>query len=386
MVIFVTDEGRFWNHENPVLEQYAQCVVVVCLNGKPVTDKFKCIVCHPDSTVRLGMTDYGIQSRKYKALEAVRDELRSTYSYRDNVVFLTDSEPESLYPYLVLKENAKYSKMHLWCVSPWRFEPNRKAAFWELLHDISKVHSLHYVDSNELLEELDRKTKILEAISICREWLNSMLPSALYEIETMLRLDKRYYYDRKVKRYIETKHSYEEILKIKPLKKKDIDNFSPAQESRMLGFIKKPGYPASDQGVKSVVEQLCPRIDGKKICEELKLMRKAVAEANGIKYKTVNCPSVGPCAGTCQQCDKELKYLQEKLKKIKKEDRIYPQFTVESNDIPSSLYVGEKSVLADDIPAQRDTVPPTMGFLMPKVLQKKLDIPDFLRKEPNKDE
>lgn len=41
MVIFVTDEGRYWNHENPVLEKYADCVVVVCLNGKKVTDKYR---------------------------------------------------------------------------------------------------------------------------------------------------------------------------------------------------------------------------------------------------------------------------------------------------------------------------------------------------------
>ncbi len=95
MVIFVTDEGRFWNHENPVLEQYARCVAVVCLNGKPVTDKYKCIVCQPDSTMGLGMADYSIQSRKYKALEAVRDELRSTYSDHDNVVF-RDYEKKSV--------------------------------------------------------------------------------------------------------------------------------------------------------------------------------------------------------------------------------------------------------------------------------------------------
>lgn len=44
MRIFVTDEGRCWNHENPILEKYAECVVVVCLNGKKVTDKYKCII------------------------------------------------------------------------------------------------------------------------------------------------------------------------------------------------------------------------------------------------------------------------------------------------------------------------------------------------------
>ena len=397
MVIFVTDEGRFWNHKNPVLERYARCVVVVCLNGKPVTDKYKCIVCQPDSTVGLGMTDYSIQSSKYKALEAVREELRSTYSYHDNLVFLTDAEPESLYPYLVLKEGGKHNKMHLWCMSPWSLEPrNRKAAFRELLHDISKVHSLHYVDGNELLEELDRRITMAEAISVCREWLNSMLPGALYEIETMLRWNKRYYYDRKLKRYIETKCSYEEILKMEPLTKKDVDNFSPAQKFRRLGFMVKQNHSDSAPSVKSVVEQLHPRVDGKKICDKLKRMRKAIADANGIEYETVNCPSVGSCAGTCQQCDMELKYLQEKLEEIKEEDRVYPQFNVERSDASISLYVGEKSVLFGDISTQRNTETVMMGVLKPDFQQKELKIPDFLqkapkipdflRKEPNQDE
>jgi len=43
MVIFVTDEGRYWNHKNPILEKYVDCVVVVCLNGEKVTDKYRCV-------------------------------------------------------------------------------------------------------------------------------------------------------------------------------------------------------------------------------------------------------------------------------------------------------------------------------------------------------
>jgi len=44
MLIFVSDEGGFWNHKNPILEKYADCVIVICLNGEAVTDKYKCIV------------------------------------------------------------------------------------------------------------------------------------------------------------------------------------------------------------------------------------------------------------------------------------------------------------------------------------------------------
>lgn len=72
------------------------------------------------------------------------------------------------------------------------------------------------------------------------------------------------------------------------------------------------------------VERLNPRVDGKKICEQLKQMRIAVAKANNISYTPVNCQSNGPCAGTCEQCDRELRYLKEQLDKLPKELRIFP--------------------------------------------------------------
>lgn len=386
MVIFVTDEGRIWNHENPVLEQYAECVIVVCLSGKQVTDKYKCIVCPSDLTVGLGMTDYSIQGRKYKALESVRGELRSTHSDHDNVVFLTDAEPQSLYPYLVLKDAEKYNRMHLWCMPPWRFEAKRRNdSFRELLHDIDKIQSLHYIDSNEFLKGLDRGTTLAEAVSVCRDWLNSMLPGALYEIETKFQKEERYFYDIRARRYITVQSPCEEIRKWRPLPEKDVENFSPVQKSSLLGRFEMPQYLDSDKKAKFVAEQLHPRVDGKKICDQLRLMRKAIADANGIEFKTVNCPSVGPCAGTCQQCDMELKYLQQKLEEMKEEDRIYPQFIVEEDKGPVSLCTEERSASAADFQAQCNTDIPMLG--VPAFSNSsQLEIPAFLQKEPDRNE
>lgn len=44
MYIVVTDCGHFWNHENPILKKYKESVIVVCLNGKKVTDEYRCFV------------------------------------------------------------------------------------------------------------------------------------------------------------------------------------------------------------------------------------------------------------------------------------------------------------------------------------------------------
>lgn len=76
-------------------------------------------------------------------------------------MFLTDQEPQSLYPYLVLKDDELYNYMHLWCISPWAFESrNRRNAFYELLQDINKLKTIHYVDANEYLNSIDRRTSL----------------------------------------------------------------------------------------------------------------------------------------------------------------------------------------------------------------------------------
>ena len=53
---------------------------------------------------------------------------------------------------------------------------------------------------------------------------------------------------------------------------------------------------------------------GKEKCELLRLIRKQIAEANGIAYRSVECSYDGPCSGTCPKCDVEIRYLETQLK------------------------------------------------------------------------
>lgn len=376
MIIFVTDEGRYWNHENPILERYSDCVVVVCLNGEQVTDKYRCVV-SPYKHVGLGMTDYSVLSNKFQALQSIRKELRRTYSYHDDLVFLSDAEPQSLYPYLVLKDDEKYNRMHLWCMASWEFEGKyRIQAFSELICDIDKLTSIHYVDANEYLKLIDNRVTLSEMIENCREWLNSMLPGALYEIDTKLRWGKRYYYDLRVKRYISTDDSYSKILKVKPLNQTDIDNYTPTQMISTLGLLCIPSYPDSDDDTKAIVEQLHPRIDGKQVCEKLKRMRKQLAEENDIKLEIVDCPSTGPCAGTCQRCDMEIRYLQEQLMKKKETERIYSYTELKTKRKGKTIQLNRKTrtdvLMGVPIPLESEANV-TTELVIPEFLKKRVD-------------
>ncbi len=328
MKIFVTDVGRYWNHETPILERYADCVVVVCLNGKKVTDKYECFI-SPYTPVGLGMDDYGILSARFKALKSVEQELRNTYSFHGDLVFLADNEPQSLYPYLVLKDNEKFNSMHLWCMSPYKMETTKsKKEYFEMLHDLSKLQSLLYVDSNILLEKLDKDAKLPDLNSKCEAMFAELLPQVLYEIDKKLCYDHRYYFDLGVKRYIETDVAFDKMLEAKPLEEKEIENHHPYLMHCTLGIAFPSCFPGEDEETKTEVCQVIPRIDGKEVCEKLKTMRKALADANGIPYEVVECPSTGPCAGTCMQCDKELRELQNALIKIPEGKRVYPKFDI----------------------------------------------------------
>lgn len=52
---------------------------------------------------------------------------------------------------------------------------------------------------------------------------------------------------------------------------------------------------------------------GRVVCNELKAIRKKIAEVNDIEYTPNECTHQGECAGTCPACEAELKYLEKQL-------------------------------------------------------------------------
>ena len=59
-------------------------------------------------------------------------------------------------------------------------------------------------------------------------------------------------------------------------------------------------------------------MNGKEKCEQLKEIRKRIADANGIPYKTKSCTHEDDCLGTCPACEAEVNYLERELEKKRK--------------------------------------------------------------------
>ena len=93
---------------------------------------------------------------------------------------------------------------------------------------------------------------------------------------------------------------------------------APRWEEESGGTVTKP-IPS-----KPLVSEPVIRPDGKELCKYLRSVRMEIAKANGIEYKTEECPYLGPCAGTCEKCDEEIMYLNNALAKVPESKRVYP--------------------------------------------------------------
>ena len=332
MKIIVTDSGLCWNHNHPALKLYAKDVIVICLNGEKVTDEYACIVSPYKHEAHLGLAEISILGEKFKSLKAVEEDLLDCIEEEEDCLFLTDQEPDSLFPYLLVSEGEYSScRLHLWAMSPLTAFPKRKkAVFYEALYDLKKPSSLLLFNTDAYLRVISSSVGTSlsgkDFFDRCSNKMGEFLPKVISEIENSLKEKDRAFFDFGTNRYIEIHDSYDQILKVSGLKEEDF--IMPDFIDDTMGFLRAVEYPDKDSETKDLVEKLYPRINGTKICKKLKEMRIALAEANGLFYEPANCPADGPCAGTCPKCDEEICNLLVQLLQIPEEKRIYPFFEI----------------------------------------------------------
>ena len=319
MRLVVTDTGFVWNQNNPFLEKYKDIVLVVCLGGKAVTDKYKCFVSpFTDDDVVIGTEKYGIEDKKLQKLTSVGEELDAELGYHDDIVFLTDNQPSSLYPFYVVKELNYYNRLHLVAMPPWKFEHRpREKAYRELLSDLSKLNSILYYDSGKVLEKVERCKTIEMLYEYITNELGKMMPCFLNGIYTMH--SNPCFFDFAAMKYVPLEDGFD---KFKLFKKDMIENHVDSTMGLPLVFSR----PVNNKYTKKKFEELSARLDGKKVCNVLREQRIKLAEANHISFKSAECGSIGPCAGTCERCDMESEYLRKQMQNIPEEKRVYPQF------------------------------------------------------------
>ena len=98
---------------------------------------------------------------------------------------------------------------------------------------------------------------------------------------------------------------------------------------------------------------------GKRICAELKQIRRTIAEENGIPFEIPECTYQGECRGTCPRCESEVRYLERELMQRIKMGRVATVAGVAvslagltacgGGEIPPYVLPGEMAVPADSI-------------------------------------
>ena len=322
MKIVITDSGILWHYGNPILKKYKDLVLMVCLYGSKVTDEYECFIC-PRKSVGLGMS-MGVGSRVYNDLEDVADELYDMLQYEDDIIFLTDGNPDSLYPYHIIKNRRHHMNIHLWASPPWSIEGKaRMKTHKEMLSDLSGVKSICYIDTQEYLKN-DYKNfgNLLEDV---QNYFEEIFPIV---IDGISKVENESYFDLASKTYIPLgKISGEEAI----LKSTEYlsDNDEYTDNTYLIeGMVDIPEYQRSDKSKKDIIYRQVARIDGKKICNTLREYRFKLAQMNSIEFNSEECSYVGACAGTCEKCDEEAKYLSMKLSEIPKEKQRIPDLNL----------------------------------------------------------
>lgn len=112
---------------------------------------------------------------------------------------------------------------------------------------------------------------------------------------------------------------------------------------------------------------------GKNVCNELKKMRRRIAEENEIPFEIKECTYHGPCRGTCPRCEAEVRYLERELENRIRLGRVATVAGVSlglascgtgaPNKAPDDTIMGEEVMLLHE----NDTadVPPPPAKLLP---------------------
>ena len=325
MRLVITDTGVIWNKYNEYLKQFKNIVLIVCLNGRQVSDEYECFV-SPYKGQNGETNEKGVlEDSRLTTLATVAGKLEAQFSYHEDIVFLSDCEPSSLYPYYVVKDINEFKDIHLVATPPLKFELNSKInRYRELLSDMSKLKSVLIYDVNDKLTVGNENTKLDVFYKEVKDELGRMMPCFLNGIH---KIDAgQYYFDFSSMNYIRLNDGFKSIQDSKGKKIPDKINFAIRMEGGTLGVVMRPSYPMEEEYIKKSIEKPEARLDGKKVCNVLREQRLMLAKMNNIPFESEECPSIGPCAGTCEKCDMEAAFLREEMKKIKEKNRVYPKF------------------------------------------------------------
>ena len=182
----------------------------------------------------------------------------------------------------------------------------------ELLSDLSKLKSVCYVDTTKYLNNGFKSME--DTLAQIGAYYDELLPILIEEIP---KIEEASYFDLSSRKYI----PLDKGVGVRNILQKIKDNNIELKDKYVMEGEAPVRLFFDDK-----IDRLVARIDGNEICDMLRDYRKQLAAMNNIEFSSEECSHVGPCAGTCDKCDEEAKYLSDELSKIPKEKQRIPRF------------------------------------------------------------
>lgn len=186
MRIVVTDTCFVWKRYRHILEKFKDMLFVVCLEGKPETDEYKYLVCSRHTEEDLNL--YSYSDVKMDLFPTLEQDLNEILKDDEEIVFLTDYDFISLYPFLALSNGEEEKKMHLCTISPFKFDMKKYNEYQRIIGELPKATLVLSIDSNKYLENISSENSLLDIlksieskyISMFSEMLNSIANSKIH--------------------------------------------------------------------------------------------------------------------------------------------------------------------------------------------------------------
>lgn len=162
MRIVITDTCFIWKRYQYILENFKDMLLVVFLEGKPETNEYKCLVCsqHTDENVNL----YSYSDVRMDLFPTLTQDLKEILKNDEEILFLTDYDLISLYPFISLSEGNEDKKLHLCTISPFKFDMKKFNEYQKILGKLAKSTLVLSIDSNKYLENISRESSLLDVL------------------------------------------------------------------------------------------------------------------------------------------------------------------------------------------------------------------------------
>ncbi len=299
MKIIMMDRGEIWKPDMLAMAKWSKQILVV---------------------------DAVTKDMEHNKLQFLAKKLAFQVRKEKEILFLADNNPKSLYLVLEMRRYCKNTRMHLWAMEPLDTSSKEELGmFHDMMQQMNHVQSIIYYNSDMYLQHEKSASNTQELWEKIREDFSRYLPIVIEKLP-WAEDNGNYYFDFYMESFFLVESGYMEALHARrQLRQREQ---KPEGQLYMVMGLQVPGRYFDTSNPKEYAEQLVPRYDGKELCNMLCQMRIILAKANHINLHISECPSTGPCAGTCEKCDKELHILMSKLEDIPEEERVYPTIEI----------------------------------------------------------